>query len=157
MTTLMAIDPGIRLVGWAWFVLGKLSACGIDHPDRITLFGDTTVIEKPQVYRALRSKGDPNDLIDVAVIVGELKRQAKLRTPPSRIETPKPAEWKRQVDKAIHHRRIMKVLTDDERRIVPQLPKKVHHNMVDAIGIGLAHLERLEKYRGQPASWFKRP
>lgn len=60
------------------------------------------VIEKPQVYKGHLSKGDPNDLIDLAILVGALVHLFG----PAKILLPKPVQWKGQVPKRIHHARI---------------------------------------------------
>jgi hypothetical protein len=74
MQTLLSIDPG-RCTGWAYWRNSQLEACGVTSVGSnpcpavsMLLAGcQALVIELPQVYRAAQSKGDPNDLIQVAV------------------------------------------------------------------------------------------
>lgn len=138
---LTAIDPGV-CTGWASFYSGHLALCGITNELRY-LPGDI-VIEKPQVYRATRSKGDPNDLIDLAILVGRYVERCN-----GDVTLVTPAEWKGQVPKHIHARRILDALTDGERRVATvesaKLSKSSRHNMIDAIGLGLWKLGRLTR------------
>lgn len=99
------------------------------------------VAEWPQVYRASRSKGNPNDLIGLAGIIGSLA--GRLDVP---VRTYTPAEWIGQCPKATtgdalespRGRRVWGALDDTERAAVV-----VSHDSVDAVGIGLHHLDRL--------------
>jgi hypothetical protein len=95
------------------------------------------VIERPQVYVASRSKGDPNDLITLALMAGAV---AGLLEAPFLTEY-KPAQWKGQAPKDVMIERIIRALTVDEHTRV-RLPdaKSLAHNVWDAIGIGLYHL-----------------
>lgn len=142
---LLSIDPG-RDTGWAFWVDGYLTECGLtsveaDNCRAKYLFPwvDETIIELPQVYRAAQSKGDPNDLIKVAVEVGQWKERAKK----ARCTLVHPAEWKKQVPKDIHHNRVMECLYTYERGKIPPLPKTKAHNVLDAIGLGLWYLKRM--------------
>jgi hypothetical protein len=84
-----------------------------------------------------------NDLIDLAVQVGEFKefyrRQGGL------VELVFPRTWKGNVPKEIMTARILKQLTPEELKHVPVRPraKTPDHNCVDAIGMGLNRLGRL--------------
>lgn len=151
MTHLLSIDPGKNL-GWASFCDGSLNGCGVisDALDLDRLCGRlprydkiVLVIEKPQVYQGRKSKGDPNDLIDLAVqagfVVGRLR--------PSKTVWPKPATWKGQVPKEVVERRVLAILTEQEKELVghADVRRSVRHNMYDAIGIGLWHLGRYRR------------
>lgn len=156
---LLSIDPGVHDVGmavwsddglhWAGFVQQpsgvnkdprnivsavehKLSALRLDW----VLFD--LVIEKPQVYVRTRSKGDPNDLIDLALVVGAFFQRAS-----GKVTTVLPAAWKGQVPKPIMGARILAKLNDEERARIEAGPLKKMHNAIDAIGIGLHYLKRL--------------
>lgn len=134
----LAIDPGVD-TGWALFEErdGALVRCGVgDPPWTAHLLG--AVIEKPQVYRAAKSKGDPNDLITLAIRVGRYVEKLAMRGIACNLVTP--VEWKGQVPKEIHHRRVLGVLSLNETEIVQSaykgMPVSIRHNMLDAIGLG---------------------
>ncbi len=148
---ILAIDPG-ACTGWAIFLPGvglhSAGVCTVD--DLSSPMFDTfaprhaeLVIEIPQVYRAALSKGDPNDLIKVAVQAGRWIERAKLRG--WGVREVHPTTWKGQIPKEIHHARIENALLADERARASSalsLPKSKRHNALDAIGLGLFHLGR---------------
>ena len=89
MSRRLAIDPGTRTTGYAIFDNSRLAACGCLTADglyemlaeimlasaRMTLPREIlpelkTVVERPQVYGQRKWKGDPNDLIGVALVAG---------------------------------------------------------------------------------------
>lgn len=70
------------------------------------------MIEKMQVYG--RSDGDPNDLIDVHGAASRVAEAIEIGGGPQAL-WPRPREWKQQVKKWIHHRRIWEMLTEPER------------------------------------------
>jgi hypothetical protein len=135
--TLLAIDPGI-LTGWAVFdSRGGLQACGLGE-DFPTLSERVAVIERPQVYRASKSKGDPNDLITLAIRVG--RYYERLEKAGVRVHLVLPTTWKGQVPKTIHHERIAGSMPATEVEIVRRVEKKIGklkcENVWDAIGLG---------------------
>jgi hypothetical protein len=138
--TLLAIDPGID-TGWALFNDALLS-CGVGNPPEI--YRARVVIERPQVYLASKSKGDPNDLITLAIQVGRYWEQYE-RAGDS-VRTFLPREWKGQVPKDIQAGRILAKLSAQEQDVVANYGRMVnkgkHHNMMDAIGLGLFALGR---------------
>ncbi len=99
----------------------------------------TIAIELPQVYDRSRSKGDPNDLVQLAAVVGGIVDRMVV---PATIYLPR--EWKKQVPKKIMCERVEGRLTPEERARV-ELPnnKKLQLDVWDAVGIGLHHLGRL--------------
>lgn len=155
MTLLLAVDPGKHRSGWALFGprSGRLVLffAGYDPPSKTIRVPDSTggtflpspdtlVIERPQVYRAGKSKGDPNDLVDVAIAVG---RWIGTYPDADRILYT-PDEWKGQVPKAVCHARARAALSVEELARVPALPKtRGLPDMWDAIALGLVHLGRL--------------
>lgn len=149
---LLAIDPG-RCAGWALFREGKLRQAGVtsvDDPHSEAFVALVTpnlvtdfVIEIPQVYRASQSKGDPNDLIKLAVGAGRWIERATLAK--LRVHTHLPAEWKGQIKKTPHHARVMTVLGEVERMQLPRMAEDKRHNMLDAVALGLFQLGRLPK------------
>jgi len=107
------------------------------------------VIERPQIYVHSRSKGDPNDLITLALMagatVGALTRDLSVT-----VTEYLPAQWKGQVPKQVMTKRIKRALTDEEHTRVT-LPKArgLAHNVWDAIGIGLHHLRGKRRARNK--------
>lgn len=99
------------------------------------------VVEKPQVYVRRRSKGDPNDLIDLAVLAGAICAKA------GRAVQVHPRDWKGTIPKArllsqyMVHRRNERDLGEAGcaayRIGLSTLPNSLRHNIADAVGIGL--------------------
>lgn len=115
--------------------------------------------EWPQVYRATKSKGDPNDLLLLAGIDGAFA--ALLHVYGARIDQAimlvsyTPAEWAGQLPKATtgdpwasaRGQRVHGRLSEAERAaVVPS------HDSVDAIGIGLFALGRFARKRVRPGA-----
>ena len=151
---LVAVDPGVHACGVAVFLRGgqleraAYVTCAGGGPVAVagevrdwfgSLVADRIVIERPQVYIPRLMKGDPNDLINLAMVVGALL--ATLHGPG---ETVLPASWKGQVPKDIMVNRIKKRLAPEElaRAMLPKT-KDLQHNVFDAIGIGLWAVGRL--------------
>jgi hypothetical protein len=155
MLSIVAIDPGLNCTGIAWLgddgricvasirPKGKAKSLGqrvsdimsviVNGPktEGLSLNPTVLIIEKPQVYAGRLQKGDPNDLIDLAVLVGYLLGNLL----PSCTLLPLPREWKGQVPKEIHHRRILKKH--------PYL-KKASKDALDAAGLLLWGAERMK-------------
>jgi hypothetical protein len=92
------------------------------------------LIEVPQVYPGQQQKGDQNDLIKLAVMVGRYADRATACG--FRVTLYKPREWKGQLPKDVCWRRVRDSLTSDELSVMAKLPKSRAHNMHDAIGLG---------------------
>jgi predicted nuclease with RNAse H fold len=145
------IDPG-KVAGWAQWTNKKLTSCGIfsdwNYP---TLWHrgceQYLVLEVPRIYPH-RSKGDPNDIVDLAMTAGEIRGFA--RAAGCHIIEVFPRTWKGQVPKEIHHARVLKHLADDELRLLDVEARKFSktnpngydHNMLDAVALGLWFLQR---------------
>ncbi len=155
---MVAIDPGMRGCGVALFRDGLLEqgtyVAGHDNAQRsaawLAMVGAVRdfigarrvshlVVELPQVYIQAKSKGDPNDLIQLAAIVGGLC--VVFEGAPQKIYLP--AEWKGQVPKEIVHARAMQRLSDDEQGRISCRKKALMHNAKDAVAIGLKFLGRM--------------
>ncbi|WP_246137120.1 hypothetical protein [Myxococcus llanfairpwllgwyngyllgogerychwyrndrobwllllantysiliogogogochensis] len=106
------------------------------------------VIEMPRVYSAAHQKGDQNDLIQLAGVVGMLG--GYLPNVASR-RSVYPRDWKGTVDADAFIERIKQRLSPVEHLRV-ELPSatSLHHNVWDAIGIGLHALGRLAPRRVFP-------
>lgn len=140
---LMSVDPGKNEFAWAYFVGNKLSKCGlccdINNKDVNKLvYGAEAVIEVPQIYPQRVWKGDPNDLIDVALTAG------RVSTAFPRFEFVRPHAWKGNRPKNIDNSYTLTLLTPDELNILNycHVIKSKKHNVIDAIGIGLWKLGR---------------
>lgn len=153
---LMAIDPSLRATGWALFVDGELKTGGIVKTDpnedaakvahvvakHLSLELDSchAVIEKPQIYQGRKSKGNPNDLVGVALIAGACAAWAKTTVFIT------PHDWKGTIPKDILpryiiHKRNEKELSPEActvyRKCLASWAQGIRHNFVDAVGIGL--------------------
>lgn len=122
----------------------------------------TLVIEWPQIYVAIKSKGNPNDLLSVAGVGAALAgmlSHATLRNGAGRclhVLSPTPAEWAGQLPKSTNSklasqspraRRILSRLDVDERSVAT-----LKHDALDAIGLGLYTLGRLSPQRILPGA-----
>jgi len=154
---LVAIDPGAKSVALALFKGDTLWHCGlvrasgledllkaIRELDGLELLGgqaDEVVVEVPQIYPASKSKGDPNDLIRVALAAGGAAVAAG-----GVVKLVRPREWKGTVPKEIHNRRTIVKLRDFELQIyvtcTKSIPEALRHNVLDAVGLGLWRLKR---------------
>lgn len=130
----MSVDPGAR-TGVAVFEDGELRVVFASSKGIFTSTAvDVLVIEIPQIYRASKSRGDPNDLIKVAVLAGKIIGRINA---PHTVEV-HPATWKGQVPKNVHNARVLARLSPEERAKVPAV-----HDAIDAVGLGLWFLKRL--------------
>ncbi len=125
--------------------------------------------EWPQVYRAVKSKGDPNQLIGIAGVGSALAGIFAAQNRLANLLTPTPAEWIGQLPKvcpACHGRRSKACKschgsaweTPRGRRIRSRLkPPELalvadQHDVIDAVGIGLYALGRLDVARVFPGA-----
>jgi hypothetical protein len=139
---LLAIDPG-KATGVAVFVGNVLRSATVCTEEQCLLFienaapfkpaGDC-IIEIPQVYPGQQQRGDQNDLIKLAVMVGRYADRATACG--FRVKLFKPREWKGQLPKDVCWQRVRKTLTPLELDNLEKLPKSRAHNMHDAIGLG---------------------
>ena len=153
MTRLLSIDPGKHFLAYAIFedsILADVSGFTAEEPghmaamieSRLCILGlDELVIEFPQIYPPRVQKGDPNDLLSLAMVVGFVV-QTLHKTP--HIELVSPKRWKGSVPKMVHNDRIKDRLAEDERSLITQskVPTGKRHNLIDAVGIGLWRLGR---------------
>jgi Holliday junction resolvasome RuvABC endonuclease subunit len=121
---------------------------------------DAVVYERPQWYQRAKSKGDPNQLVGVAGVAANVT--GMLWRNRLEVRSPTPAEWVGQLSKVCpvckgkakrkclechgsawetpRGRRIHSRLTPAEIALVPD-----QNDAIDAVGIGLWALGRLEK------------
>jgi len=163
---LLAIDPGVKTVGWCVFNEGRYIGSGLARPyNNLTTLSameesikiihekweeflsgtirpEVLVIERPQVYQQQFLKGDPNDLIPLAIIGGAIWNNMK----PKEVVFPQPKQWKGQVPKDVMTERTIKQLTKQEQELlkddVTRIPSSLRHNVYDAIGIALWQVNR---------------
>ena len=157
MTLTLSIDPGVKNACAVWYEARLVTAqlcAGLGGQVHTSLEGiepvvmlarsfglfDSVVIEKPVVYDTAHRKGDQQDLIGLAIVVGALT--SALAPYAKSILHVTPAQWKGQTPKKVTEQRARKALTEDELAVV-ELPrgKKGQTDVWDAIGIGLHHLQ----------------
>lgn len=164
---LIAIDPSIRAAGIAIFDRQKLIYTNVLRPSAVvkTMEGisdvldlaqeawektmgvsfspATLVVELPQVYQQAQLKGDPNDLIPLAIMAGRLWERFK----PKNMMLPLPKEWKGNRPKDVVTASTMSKLSKRELEVfgddLIRVPNGLRHNAMDAIGIGLWAMKRL--------------
>ncbi len=161
MKSVFAIDPG-KCTGWAWFRSGELLAAGVldggSTSALVFALGELEVgvldrpfdlvVEIPQVYPREKWKGDPNDLVQVAYMAGVVAGTVASTMSFDREDVPvqlvKPHQWKGSRPKKVCHESIMQRLSVEERAVVEDLHLSAsrRHNMLDAVGLGLWHLQR---------------
>lgn len=151
---LFAFDPGARSIAWARFECARLVACGyvdaktVDELQRAievtNVRGREAVIELPQVYQQRAWKGDPNDLIAVAVTVGRIAAEVGAG---GLVRLVRPHGWKGSTPKDVMTARIESKLLTEESKILhcANIPRAKRHNAIDAIGLGLWALGRLAR------------
>jgi Holliday junction resolvasome RuvABC endonuclease subunit len=153
MSRLLSIDPGVHHAGVALWVGGELvearrfeDLTGAPRAILILIIQefqyDEVAIEMPRTYGGRSSKGDTDDLLELAYCVGELREglSAAGRFPVTRY---RPNEWKGQLTKEITQERCKRILHLDELgRIVLPKDRKKQTEVWDAIGIGLCHQRR---------------
>ncbi len=170
MKALLAVDPGLNNPAAALFLGGRLVQASRVKSDpswkhynvgeRCRLVGENIFhwainaglplsddtwlsIEWPQVYRASRSKGDPNDLLPLVGVAMCVAGRARLQ-----VLTYTPAEWIGQCPKVTtgdplaspRGALIWRHLDTNERASAT-----VSHDSLDAIGLGLFTLGRLQR------------
>jgi hypothetical protein len=167
---LLSLDPG-KVSGFAVFDLRTawLVACGLSSNDAkyfykiFTSYRVThTIAELPEVYRPKHSKGNPNDLIPLAVecgILGGLAYAFGVQTKNQCLVLPK--KWKGQLPKRVTKKRFQNQMNRTERAVTEAASRLIpgpttgknslHHNMWDALGIGLYGIGKLgvKKWRQQ--------
>lgn len=174
MIDLLAIDPGIRGCGVALFQDGRLAHVDAEArlawaayvPNTVArgddmvailsmaravrdavarrvsgLVVDVLVVEFPQVYAGGKAKGDPRDLLTLAAIDGAIGVEIPARR---RVLRYFPREWKGQTDADLMLERILERLDALEVDQIAPCRASLRHNAIDAVGIGLKALGRLE-------------
>ncbi len=114
-------------------------------------------LEWPQIYRATKSEGDPNDLVGLAGVgmafAGIIALAMAGKDQTTVIQSWKPGEWAGQLPKtkkgnaweSPRGQRIKSRLSADE--ILAAGGPKAQHDVLDGVGIGLFALGRFERRR----------
>lgn len=141
---LLSIDPSSAAarVGWAIFDGRVLVTCGKGSPPAPWLTDVTeAIIEHPVIYPHGRTP-NPNDVVKLAVTVGELA--GVLSAHGLSVRYVEPRAWKGTLDKDTGCRRAWSRLQDHEQAVAAKfkppasgkVPGSIEHTL-DAIGIGL--------------------
>lgn len=169
---LVAVDPGLRGCGVAYFKNGVLNhAEYVTNPNKLdrgpvahlqmaetvaqrlgqfapaaNAYKPWLLVEFPRIYPGPGKNVDPNDLLDVAgvasAVVVCVANWFDLNDASCRYVMP--FEWKGNIKKEIMTNRISASLTAHERGVIVSIGAK-DHNTIDAVGIGLWQLGRLQR------------
>ena len=169
MSTILAVDPGVRGCGVALFVhsltgerlrraayvrnphktgdgMGEVESMARavrDSFDRMACVTfDRLVLEFPQVYTGARAKGDPRDLLALAAVDGAICGFVH-HTEAVRVL---PREWKGQVDPDVLIERVKARLLPAEIAAVELPCASLAHNVWDAVGLGLFSVGRFHAH-----------
>ncbi len=129
---------------------GQIVDAGLGDPP-VNFTGHRVIIERPQIYP--RSKGNPNDLITLAIQVGRYTERLALRG--CAVEHVLPHTWKGSLDPDICCRRIYASLTPDDllvlnpklaplarKSLADDITAGTRHNVIDAVGIAKWSIKR---------------
>jgi hypothetical protein len=153
----VVIDPG-GVCGWAVFTHGRLTACGYGKFEKVLELPLTRarvgvfLVEIPVAYSGRRSKTNPNNLIRTMARGGEFKYKFRLQG--LAVEEVVPNRWKGNIPKPakgetyIIETRVLSRLDEREKRLLYQTKsaraKRLDHNLIDAVYMGLWRLGRRE-------------
>jgi hypothetical protein len=167
---IVAIDPGLRVLGVAVFVDGSLTDVSLVRGlksgrgpgawralakavEPILRTADLLVIERPQIYQGRKQIGDPDDLMELMGVVGAIVGLSSTID----VVTYRPKEWKSNVPKDVHQARLYAALSPEDQRLVDAIkPESLKHNALDAVGIGCYYL-RGSLCKSSNASTVARP
>lgn len=156
---ILSVDPGINHCGvalWtdegvllqAWLARSKIKdkseeRIGERWLDVVRAVGTgavhTLVVEGQQIYRGGRRGANPNDLLELASVLGALAAHF----PRSRVVRYLPRVWTRGADHEVIEKRMKLVLSSAEHGRVERKPPSLAHNVEDAVALGLFHFRRL--------------
>lgn len=146
---LVTMDPGVEKTGFAWWNDGCLTKAELLTNQEIIKYYyacwsayRVTLIEKPRLYNGRAARGDGNDLITLAITVGQLIEKVE------NAYLVEPTVWKGNVPKKnaqgvnLIKERALNKLSKEELSDIKLPAASLEHNVWDAIGIGLWALGR---------------
>ncbi|MBW2672103.1 MAG: hypothetical protein JRD89_01640 [Deltaproteobacteria bacterium] len=152
---ILSIDPGVHKTAWALWGKDGLQEAGYHGTDAVGRFFPEygthlfVTVEVPQIYK--HSKGDPQDLINLAFAAGQASGNRAI----FKVD---PKKWKGQAPKTkkledyLIHKWNLRALEDAEQGVYLQalsgIAASLRHNIADAVGIGLWKLQRGHYARG---------
>ena len=165
MSAFVAIDPGRKALGWAYFndrhelvaagiVRGRAGESTVEISQRAaaTILAKASaplhvVYERMQVYNVQQQRGAQADLVELAEIGGGVAALLASSSTPVL-----PREWKGTVPKDVLAARVRKDLSAQDLAVAvaaeEQYPSSLRHNLWDAIGIGRWWRLSLDHYAG---------
>lgn len=158
MSRVIAVDPGKNGCGVAVFDQKRLTFAQYLATRSVADFvhksatGQSTLIriEFPRIYAAAKQKGDQNDLLHVARAAGHAEAGAVRAGAAYALVEPR--EWKGTIagDTFIEERIKPAIEVGETSRISFPSAESLHHNVYDAIGIGLHAVGRLNPRKVYP-------
>lgn len=124
---ILAVDPAANPNNIGWAVLGGSLRLGEGALVDLPRIAREVIVEVPRIHKQTRGK-DPNDLLDVALCAGSIIGAAAAWG--ARVYYAYPYEWKGNVPKTIHHRRMVGLMTEEERRGVDSLLDGYTHRVL---------------------------
>ncbi len=94
---------------------------------------DHGCVELPQFYGTDKSKGDVNDLIDIAFVGGAMTTALGCVS----LMAPLPRQWKGTLPKEIHHERLQRDYPAWIEHVERDTPKSMRHHVWDAVGLAV--------------------
>lgn len=128
-----SIDPGVDYFARARWEDNTLVAAGIYPATQPPEARVLVIMEKQQVYK--HSTARSSDIVDLAIAAGGYAKAY------GKAIWYLPREWKGQIPKKAHHPKILAALTERERELLSVFNKTQLKDILDAVGIGLYHLE----------------
>ena len=126
-----SMDPGVKYYAAACWHGATLIGADM-YPINVDHIHSLGVIEMPQIYKGGKArKSDIADLIFAAGRLADRYEDYVLYLP---------ANWKGQQPKKAHHKKILAALTDVERALMDGMKKGTLKHVLDAVGLGLHHL-----------------
>lgn len=101
-------------------------------------------MEMPVVRRTSLQRGRQSDIVNLASSAGGVMGICSLIWPNCTIIVYKPEEWKGQLPKKVGCERVKSRLTASE---LSGLPKRISHDLLDAIGIGFRAFDPSRRLR----------
>lgn len=135
---LASVDPGADYYAISYFENGRLIRVAM-QPTNVNIDGaDELAIERMRMQPGPLAQ--QNDVLDVAQSAGWVARSAECP-----VTWYAPHQWKGSVPKTTHQEKIKACLDFREKALIEHLPKTKLKHILDAVGIGLFHLNRMTR------------